>query len=196
MKVLNDKTFNNKREDYKDGSDDPMTVTYVTSNWTSQQQPTPEPQPERPTTEPTPQEPTQQPAPEPQQTTEPETQELPQPKPDVKPDSTPDVADKNLGLSVYNSLKTNTNDVNGQKSITTQDFQNAVRNLYDSKRREWINKQKQIPGANPNPGQGTRARMERESENELKDLLSKDNIQIVDQNLQESLYRIKTLMFS
>lgn len=196
LKVLNDKTFDNKREDYKDGSDDSMTVTYVTSNWTSQQQPTPEPQPERPTTEPTPQEPTQQPTPEPQQTTEPETQELPQPKPDVKPDSTPDVADKNLGLSVYNLLKTNTNDVNGQKSITTQDFQNAVRNLYDSKRREWINKQKQIPGANPNPGQGTRARMERESENELKDLLSKDNIQIVDQNLQESLYRIKTLMFS
>ena len=183
LKVFQDETFDEQRPQYKSGDDNSMSVTYVTSDWVSQQQPTQEPQPE-PQPEPTQQQPT------------PQNQELPQPKPDVKPDSTPDTTDVNLGNNVYNTLKNNIKDVDGQKTISTQDFQNAVKSLYDSKRREWINKQKNIPGANPVPGQGTRARFERESDNELKDLLSKDNVQITDQNLQENLKRIKTLMFS
>jgi hypothetical protein len=199
LKVLEDKTFDEQRPQYKAGDDNSMSVTYVTSDWTSQQPTQPEPQPEPTIQTPEPTAQTQpEPTPQVEPTTEPEPTptELPQPKPDNKPDSTPDVSDVNLGNSVYNTLKNNVKDVDGQKTITTQDFQNAVKSLYDSKRREWVNKQKNIPGANPVPGQGTRARFDRESDNELKDLLSKDGVQITDQNLQESINRIKTLMLS
>jgi len=103
-------TFDSKRPDYHEGSDNSFSVTYVTSDWTT----TPEVKPEtEPTTEPqiTPQaEPTQQePAlqqaeptvqepeikltqqePTPQEPqVEPTKQELPQPKPSLKPSKAP-----------------------------------------------------------------------------------------------------------
>ncbi len=87
---ISDETFDSKRPQYKEGDDNSMSVTYVTSDWTKQPkvkkekkpfQPTPQPTeptvtPEKPTTTVT----------KPEVKTEPKKQELPQPKPDVKPE--------------------------------------------------------------------------------------------------------------
>jgi hypothetical protein len=63
--------------------------------------------------------------------------------------------------------------------------------------------QKQI-GKNTNPGEGTRRRFEMSSKSDLSNLLSKNNIKVSDEvdneiedvtDLQESINRIKTLMF-
>ena len=59
LRILNDETFDTKRPQYKEGDDDLMTVTYVTSDWTK----TPEPQTE-PQVQPTKQKPTPKPEPE------------------------------------------------------------------------------------------------------------------------------------
>ena len=86
---ITDETFDSKRPQYKEGSDNSMTVTYVTSDWTKipkvkkekkPQQPTPEP------TEPTPTKPSVEPVSTEKPQPEPQKQELPQPKPEVKPE--------------------------------------------------------------------------------------------------------------
>jgi hypothetical protein len=84
---VSDEKFDQKRPDYKEGDDNSMTVTYVTTDWTSK------PEVKKPriikpsTTKPT--APTTKPTPtEPEVTTpqEPKTTELPKPKPQSKPE--------------------------------------------------------------------------------------------------------------
>lgn len=86
---ITDETFDSKRPQYKEGSDNSMTVTYVTSDWTKTpkvkkekkpQQPTPEP------TKPTPIKPSVEPVSTEKPQPTPQKQELPQPKPEVKPE--------------------------------------------------------------------------------------------------------------
>lgn len=130
---ISNETFDSKRPQYKEGDDNSMSVTYVTSDWTKQPkvkkekkptQPTPQPSkpvatPEKPTikepeSKPEPQElpqpkPEVKPEPvsvEPQQQIEPEKEELPQPKPEEKPSKTPeeDEEQKNLQESL-NKIK-------------------------------------------------------------------------------------------
>jgi hypothetical protein len=88
---ISDETFDSKRPQYKEGSDNSMSVTYVTTDWTKQpkvkkekkpQQITPQPK----TTEPTPTEPSVEPVSTEKPQPEPQKQELPQPKPEVKPE--------------------------------------------------------------------------------------------------------------
>lgn len=77
IEIFDQETFDQKRPGYKEGDDNSMSVTYVTSDWS----PTPEPQ-----VEPTPQsEPQSEPQVEPQTDTQPE----PQPEPQVEPQSEP-----------------------------------------------------------------------------------------------------------
>lgn len=85
---VSDEKFDQKRPDYKEGDDRSMSVTYVTTDWTSK----PEvkkpriikPKPEVPSTAPTIE---PKPSAEPTTTTqEPKTTELPQPKPKAKPE--------------------------------------------------------------------------------------------------------------
>jgi hypothetical protein len=103
----------------------------------------------------------------------PKTQELPQPKPEVKPEP------------------------------TQQDDVDKKKELYDKKKSEWVNKQKEV-GGNTKPGQGTRERFKKEVEKELpqpkpdvkpeeKPDESPENE--TDNQLQESIKRIKSLMF-
>lgn len=129
---ISDETFDSKRPQYKEGDDNSMSVTYVTSDWTKQPkvkkekkptEPTPQPTPEKPTPPPTttvtkpevkpeelPQPKAQEKPAKPQpvepQSTEPEKEELPQPKPEEKPSKTPeeDEEEKNLQESV-NKIK-------------------------------------------------------------------------------------------
>lgn len=72
--------------------------------------------------------------------------------------------------------------------------------LYDKKKSEWINKQKEV-GGNIRPGQGTRERFKKEVEKELpqpkpeeKPLPNPEDEENVE--LQESIMKIKSLMFS
>lgn len=81
IEIFDQETFDQKRPGYKEGDDNSMSVTYVTSDWS----PTPEPQ-----VEPTPQsEPQSEPQVEPQTDTQTDTQPEPQPEPQVEPQSEP-----------------------------------------------------------------------------------------------------------
>lgn len=196
--VINDEQFNEKRPGYKDGEESkrgPMVVTYVTSNWTDttpvkKELPKPE---EKPETLP-------QPKPKEKPTTEPET--LPQPKPEDKPSQTPEYEPKDFSKEIFNKITPNIKTIDNKKYITTQEYRNAYNDLYKLKEKDWLEKQKQI-GGNIKPGEGTRKRFNVSSNNELSNILSKNGVTVVDNlpvtndetNLQESLKRIKTLMF-
>jgi hypothetical protein len=172
---VSDEKFDKKRPDYKEGDDNSMSVTYVTTDWTNK----PEvkkpriikpssPKPTTPTTEPTEPTPT-----EPEVTTpqEPKTTELPQPKPETKPEPIP------------------------------QDNVDKGKELYKSKETDWKNKQKEV-GGNIKPGQGTRERFKKEVEKELpqpnpieKPVVNPEEDE-ENKKLQESIKNIKRLMFS
>jgi hypothetical protein len=195
IQVLSDETFDKMRPGYKEGdesSSGPMVTTYVTSDWSKKpeiKQPEVEPQ-----TEPLPQ-------PKRKEKPQPEPQGLPQPKTDEKPSELPTTAPKDFSSDIFNKLQNNVKDVNGQKMITTQDYQNATRELYKMKEKEWIDSQREM-GKNTKPGEGTRKRFDITSNSELSNLLSKNNIVVNDvipteeepTELQESIKRIKTLM--
>jgi hypothetical protein len=192
LRVLNDETFDDARPDYKNGDDDSMTVTYVTSDWTKTPKPETEPTPQ---SEPTPQvEPTK---PQPKPTSKPETkpEELPQPKPQEKPSVVPQ--QKDYSSDVYQKMQPSVkNDEKGQKYITPSEFQKMYDELYKAKQKEWVDAQRQL-GKNTSPGEGTRKRFDIDANNELAKLLNKDNIKVQDeenQQLSESILRIKSLM--
>ena len=194
LQILQDETFDITRPGYKEGAESnsgPMVTTYVTSDWTK----TPEvKEPETPPTEPTP---------TPETKPKPKQQPLPQPKPEEKPSQIPQDEPKDFSGEIFNKLQSNLKDVNGEKIINTQDFQTASAELYKLKEKEWVDAQK-VLGKNTNPGEGTRKRFEMSSKSELSNLLSKNNIKVSDDvndevddttDLQESIKRIKTLMF-
>ncbi len=192
IKIDDEVTFDEKRPQYKEGDDDSMSVTYVTSDWTHTPEPQPQTEPEtqpqgqtepQPQTEPEVQ--SQEPTPQPEPQAEPTPQEepttpteLPQPKPEVKPPVQP--------------IQT----PSGTTQNANQDYQNKIKQEYDAIRRSWVEKQKQS-GDNINPGEGTRARFKKEAEKKLNDLQSNQNTEEPTEpnNLQESISRIKTLMF-
>ena len=192
VQIDDEVTFDEKRPQYKEGNDDSMTVTYVTSDWTHtpepepqveptpqpQGQPEPQPQVAQPQTEPTPQA-------EPEPQAEPTATELPQPAPQQIPSSIPQTSPDDVNLTPPTT----------QKTISQQDYQKSVKDLYNQKRTAWIDSQRQL-GGNINPGEGTRSRLSKEADREMKDKLSKDGVTLSDEqnNLQESLNRIKTLM--
>ncbi len=152
-------------------------------------QPT-QPAPPKPkTTAPTPTQPSPQPQPKP--TPEPEKVE-PQDIPTSEPQ-------KNYGPEVLNNLKGKVKDIDGQKVVNKQDYETAVKDLYNRKEGDWKNYQRQVAG-NDRPGEGTRARFDKESRTELDTLLNKDNIKVQDENqpenLSETIKRIKTLINS
>jgi hypothetical protein len=196
LQIQQDETFDVTRPGYKQGAESdkgPMVTTYVTTNWTKT------PEVKKQETPP----PTATPQPQPKPTTKPSKEPLPQPKADEKPSAVPQEQPKDFSGEVFNKLQGNAQDVNGEKVVTTQDFQNASTELYKMKEKEWVDSQKQI-GKNVNPGEGTRRRFEMSSKSELSNLLSKNNIKVSDEvnnevedttDLQESIKRIKTLMF-
>ena len=178
---VTDDVFNGKRPEYKEGSDNSMTVTYVTTDWTNK------PEIQKTTAKPTakpvdkpiekakvePVKPETPPVDVPK--TEPTKTELPQPKPEEKPSEDP--------------------------QDTDQESLDKKKDLYNTKKSEWVNKQKEI-GGNIKPGQGTRARFSKEVEKELSQPKPEEKPSVSpeddakDKNLQESLKRIKRLMFS
>lgn len=183
---VHDETFDSKRPDYVEGNDGSMSITYVTSDWAKKPE-------TKKITKPTPSKPTPS-KPEVKKT------ELPQPKPTTKPSRTPLTKTTDYSKDLMDKLSNKIQTVDDKKFLSQKEFNDAKKELYDLKQKDWSNSQKEV-GGNTSPGQGTRSRFDRESDSELRDLLRKDNIEIVDNppqepnNLQESIKRIKTLMF-
>jgi hypothetical protein len=194
LQILQNETFDITRPGYKEGAESdkgPMVKTYVTSNWTK----TPEVnEPETP-------EPTI--TPEPKTDVKPSKEPLPQPKTDDKPSQIPQDEPKDFSDVILSKVQPIVKTINGDKVINSQDFNTISTDLYKMKEKEWVDSQKQI-GKNTNPGEGTRRRFEMSTKSDLSNLLTKNNIKVSDinddevqdeNNLQESINRIKTLMF-
>lgn len=76
-------------------------------------------------------------------------------------------------------LKAKASDINGQRTITRNDYDDALNNLYHSKEDEFKVYQRAISG-NIRPGEGTRKRFRDTSKSEIDNLLSRDNIKIAE----------------
>ena len=192
IQVISDEVFNTKRPGYKEGDESttgPMVKTYVTSDWS-------EKNPTITTTKPVIK------TPEPKEKIKPIDTTLPQPKVIDKPTPTPQEEPKDHTSDVFKTLQPK--EVNGEKIITTQDFNDAVQKIYKSKESEWSSQQKKL-NKNTIPGEGTRKRFQISSQSELINLLNKNGVKVSDvepiqepnqdeNQLQESIKRIKTLM--
>jgi hypothetical protein len=205
IQIYEDETFNVKRPKLNPDGDKSLSVVYVTSKWGE----IPElPQPTEPEVEPIEPEDTMEPEvepTEPEDTIEPEVEptepedtmepepELPSPKPKEKPPITPE-PEIDFASEVYDGLKNKIQDIDGQKRITPDDFNFAMDNLRRKKTKDWAMRKKEM-GSNSNPGEGTRRRIEKDSEIELFNILKKNNVIIGTSPLQESIKRIKTLIF-
>jgi hypothetical protein len=180
---VTDEIFNEKRPGYKEGNDNGLSVTYVTTDWTNKPEvKKPRIVTQKPSTEPIKQvEPPIEKPPvkgeKPTTNIEPiEPSSLPEPKPEKTPDLTP-------------------------QDTTGQDLKDKEKELYDKKKSDWVNKQKEI-GGNIKPGQGTRERFKKEVEKELPQpkpeekpsVNPEENDVEDDKNLQENIKRIKSLM--
>lgn len=199
IQIYEDETFDVKRPDLNDSGDKSLSVVYVTSDWGTlptvpkkdDEKPEPATEPELPELKPS-VEPDMEPEPdtEPEPTIEPE---LPEPKPESKPPITPDPK-IDFTSEIYDELKKKVQDVDGKKTITPDDFNVLMNNLRKKEFNDWSNRKKEI-GDNSKPGEGTRRRIEKETEIKLFNLMKKDNIVIGTIPLQESIKRIKALIF-
>jgi hypothetical protein len=199
IQIYEDETFDVKRPDLNDSGDKSLSVVYVTSDWGTlptvpkkdDEKPEPATEPELPEPKPS-VEPDMEPEPdtEPEPTIEPE---LPEPKPESKPPITPDPK-IDFTSEIYDELKKKVQDVDGKKTITPDDFNVLMNNLRKKEFNDWSNRKKEI-GDNSKPGEGTRRRIEKETEIKLFNLMKKDNIVIGTIPLQESIKRIKALIF-
>ena len=91
----------------------------------------------------------------------------------------PKVSSKEALGKIYNDLRPQIRNINGQNFISGKDYENAINNLYHSKEEEFKVYQRAI-GSNERPREGTRARFTNTSKSDIDKLLSKDNIQISD----------------
>jgi ribosomal protein S17 len=143
-----------------------------------------------PITKPAPKpQPTAQPKPQPQKQTVPVPQEPVKPE-EPKTIENPETSNKDYTNDIVNLLKTKVNDVNGQKTIKTNEYQDVIKDLYNKKEQEWKNYQRQV-GKNDRPGEGTRARFNNTSKSEIDNILSKENIKVSDENNSETLSEIQ-----
>lgn len=116
----------------------------------------------------------------------------PETKPMVKvPIEKPEMSSKQILPKIYNDLKGKSTDINGQRFVSLNDYERALKDLYNSKESEFKIYQRAISG-NERPGEGTRKRFTDTSKKEIDGLLSKDNIQVSDnpEQLNEA-YRIQ-----
>ena len=181
LEVLDD-TFE-KRPGYNEDGDAMMDPVYVQTSFKDKKDVEKK---EKPKIEPEPKEPEVSKV-EPSVTTEPEKpspeepeakpEELPEPKPEEKPTEVP------------------TDQVKGDT-----DYEEKQKQLYNKKKEDWVNKQKEVSG-NLKPGQGTRERFKKEVEKELPQPKPEEKPPVnpeedeENKNLQESIKRMKTLMF-
>lgn len=190
INIYEDETFNQKRPGYNENGDGSLTSIEVKSNWGT----LPSPKKEIP-------KPTVTPTAEPEK---PKT-ELPQPKPKEKPSPLPQPEVKR-DIEVYNDLKNKITTINNNKEISPENVKLGIDTLYKKKLDDWVKSQSEV-GGNIKPGEGTRRKLEKDSETELFRLLRNDDVKVgntepqpktdIENNetpLQESIKRIKTLI--
>jgi outer membrane biosynthesis protein TonB len=119
----------------------------------------------------------------------PEPQTQPQPV-EPKAVENPETSNVDYSGEIYNNLKNKISDNNGQKTITTKDYQDALNDLYRKQEDEWKTYQRKV-GGNDRPGQGTRAKFNNNSKSQIDSLLSKDNITVNDNNPETLSERYK-----
>jgi len=165
IEVNKNTQFNQKKPNYKEGDESPryggMRVTYVKSNWE--------------TTTPVKKEP--KPTEEPIKKIEPL---LPQPKSDEKPEPTP--VEPNKEIKPSNELPQPKPE---EKPKENPEEEKIFNDLYNKKLSDWKKSQSSL-NKNTNAGEGTRNRLKKETEDEIK---NKQTSQ-----LNENIKRIKTLM--
>lgn len=191
INIYEDETFNQKRPGYNENGDGSLTTIEVKSDWGTL--PTPQKEIPKPTVTPT---------------TKPEKSktELPQPKPKEKPSPLPQPEVKR-DIEVYNDLKNKITNINNNKEISPENVKLGIDTLYKKKLDDWVKSQSEV-GGNVKPGEGTRRKLEKDSETELFRLLRNDNVKVgntepqpetdIENNetsLQESIKRMKTLIF-
>lgn len=134
--------------------------------------------------------PTIEPTPEPevQPTPEPEVQPTPEPEVVVKPS----LLNKNYGIDIFNEISPKIKDINGKKTITKLDYENAIDSIYHKKEDDFKKYQRMISG-NVRTGEGTRIRFRNESKNEFDKILKNNNITIEDM-LSEIYIKFKHLI--
>lgn len=112
----------------------------------------------------------------------------------TEPTPTPDVNISNSGEMVLNNLLPKVQDIDGQKSISQDEYERSAQELYKQKEGEWKNYQRTLSG-NMNPGEGTRRRFDREARTELDNILRQNNINVNNPNmLSETIKRFKFLI--
>jgi hypothetical protein len=189
IRILTDETYD-KRNDgqYKEGDESimgPMVKTFFTIKWDK----TPEiSEPKKPIRPPKVKEPIPPTKPEPV-TTEPSEPEQP-----ISKTPPPLIPTNDFVKDIFKKLETNIKDTEKGKMLSSQDFETYSRELYKLKEKEWVDLQKSL-GKNTKPGEGTRKRFEIDSKNELAKELQKNNIKVGLLPINESINRIKTLMF-
>jgi len=189
IRILTDETYE-KRNDgqYKEGDEStlgPMVKTFFTIKWDK----TPEiSEPEKPIPPTTIKKPIPTPKPEPV------TKEPIEPEEPISKTPPPLTPTNDFVKDIYKKLLPNIKDTETGKILSSQDFENFSKELYKLKEKEWVDVQKNL-GKNTKPGEGTRKRFEIDSKNELAKELQKNNIKVKNLPINESINRIKTLMF-
>jgi hypothetical protein len=153
--------------------------------------------------------PTQPPPPQPTQPTpvaqptpgeQPPVQPAPpvQPTPQQEPEYKPEMDQASYGAEAVDFLNSKLKDVNGVKTITPQEYDIVIKDLYTKKESEWKNYQRML-GNNQRPGEGTRTRFTNQSKQEIDDLLSNNSIQVTNNTsefLSEMIKKFKHLIKS
>jgi len=131
----------------------------------------------------------------------PEPKEVPTTEPTTAPTevpTSPDLFSHKLDIIAFNKLKAKVQDVDGQKTVTNQEYQDTLNNLYKDKEGEWKRYQSMVSG-NVRPGEGTRNRFKTYGKKEIDDLLSQNGITVsneVNNMVAEIQKRFKDLIFS
>lgn len=128
----------------------------------------------------------------------PPPEETPPQEPNIQPEPGPAELPKltQVDPNIYNSIKTKIRDFNGQRVLSSADYESAVQDLYRQKEGQWKNYQRMV-SANTRTGQGTRQKFMGMAKKELDNLLLKDRVTISDEtqeNLAEVLKRFKALI--
>lgn len=113
-----------------------------------------------------------------------------------EPVQPPEETSKGVIDRVGNELRNNVERVDGNLTITQNQYDSAVMDIYRYKEGEFKKYQRSISG-NEKPGSGTRDRFKRESENDVNNILSKNNIKVENPNediLNEIKNRFKELI--
>jgi hypothetical protein len=99
---------------------------------------------------------------------------------DTVPSNVPSLQDKNI---VYGTLEPKLKDINGQKTLSTTDYDNAIKDLYSRKLGQWQTYQREV-GNSSKPQERIVDKFNQQSKNEIDRLLQQNNV-IVTNDISE-----------